>query len=89
MIRIAPLSVAFSPDTLVGLEATDAGAAFGFSVPHEADEHWKAAWWGFARALDLRDWLQKLLLDRIFLAPIFATQECPFALIPRLSLRTD
>jgi len=43
MIRIAPLSVAFLPDTLVGLEATDAGAAFGFSVPHEADEHRKAA----------------------------------------------
>lgn len=89
MIRIASLSVAFSLDLLVELETSDAGAAFGFSVPHEADEHRKAAWWGVAQALDLRDWLQKALLGRTLLAPIFATQECPFPLIPWLSWRTD
>ena len=89
MIRIAPLSVAFSLDPLVELETADAGAARGFSVPHEANAYRKAAWWGVAQALDLRDWLQKALFGRILLAPIFATQEGPFPLIPCLSLRTD
>ena len=89
MIRIAPLSVAFSLDPLVELETADAGAAFGFAVPHEANECRKAACWGVTQALDLRGWLQEVLLGRILLALIFATQECPFPLIQWLSLRTD
>ena len=89
MIRIAPLSVAFSLDPLVELETADAGAAFGFSVLHKANEYRKAAWWCVTQYMDLRDWLTKALLGRILLAPIFATQEGPFPLIPCLSLRTD